>query len=164
MPSFDYDVIVNGQDVSDEIRTPEISMLTSRISAKKIVRDLLLELQRRLGRDGGVVLEGRDIGTVVFPDAEVKFFLSATPEERGRRRFLELQAKGEEITLAQTIEQVARRDEQDAAREHAPLRKADDAVAIDSTGLSVDEVLDLMERTVRERAAAQETERKGNAA
>jgi CMP/dCMP kinase len=158
-------VIVNGRDVSDEIRTPEISMLTSRISAKKIVRDLLLELQRRLGRDGGVVLEGRDIGTVVFPDAEVKFFLSATPEERGRRRFLELQAKGDEITLDQTIEQVVRRDEQDAAREHAPLRKADDAVAIDSTGLSVDEVLDLMERTVRERVSAvQETERKGNAA
>lgn len=144
-------VMLNGEDVSDAIRTPEISALTSRISARKPVRDSLLVLQRRMGEDGGVILEGRDIGTVVFPDAEVKFFLSASAEERGRRRYLELTAKGEAVTLEQTIAAVVKRDEQDESREHAPLRCADDAVEIDSTGLSIDEVLALMEGKVRER-------------
>jgi len=144
-------VMLNGEDVSDAIRTPEISALTSRISARKPVRDSLLELQRRMGEDGGVILEGRDIGTVVFPDAEVKFFLSASAEERGRRRYLELTAKGEVVTQEQTIAAVVKRDEQDESREHAPLRCADDAVEIDSTGLSIDEVLALMEGKVRER-------------
>jgi cytidylate kinase len=144
-------VLANGEDVTAAIRTPEISQLTSLVSSKKVVRDLLLTLQRELGRDGGVILEGRDIGTVVFPDAEVKFFLSASAEERGRRRFLELQAKGESITLTETIAAVVKRDEQDAQREHAPLCKADDAIAVDSTGLSIEEVLARMEQIVRDR-------------
>lgn len=139
------------EDVSDLIRTPEISMLTSRISAKKVVRDLLLEMQREMGRDGGVILEGRDIGTVVFPDAEVKFFLSASAEMRGERRYRELLAKGEQISLEATIEAVKKRDAQDAGREHAPLKMADDALLIDSTALTVEEVLNEMERVVRER-------------
>lgn len=147
-------VMSNGEDVSAEIRTPEISLLTSLISARKPVRDILLQLQREMGNDGGVILEGRDIGTVVFPDAEVKFFLSASAEERGRRRYLELRASGEAVTLKQTIAEVIQRDDQDARREHAPLRRAADAVEIDSTGLSIAEVLALMEKVVGERLKA----------
>lgn len=144
----------NGEDVTDAIRTPAISTLTSAISARKVVRDVLLRLQRHMAREGGVILEGRDIGTVVFPDSDVKFFLSASVEERGRRRYLELKAKGQEVSLEETIAAVARRDEQDSGREHAPLRRADDAVDIDSTGLSIEEVLDRMESIVRERERA----------
>jgi CMP/dCMP kinase len=147
-------VLLNGEDVSEAIRTPEISLLTSTVSAIKSVRDILLELQREMGKAGGVVLEGRDIGTVVFPDAEVKFFLTASVEERGRRRYLEMLEKGEDVTLEGTIAEVARRDEQDEQREHAPLRKAPDAIAIDSSQLSIDEVLSLMEQKVLERLAA----------
>lgn len=144
-------VVANGEDVTEAIRTPEISALTSGISARKVVRDFLLTLQRRMGNDGGVILEGRDIGTVVFPDAEVKFFLSASVEERGRRRWLELKAKGEDVSLEETVAAVAQRDEQDSMREHAPLRRADDAMDIDSTTLSIDEVITIMEGVVRER-------------
>lgn len=149
-------VLANGEDVSTAIRTEEIGLLTSAISARKPVRDALLAMQQGMGAKGGVILEGRDIGTVVFPDAEVKFFLSASAEERGRRRFLELAARGEEATLEETIAKVVLRDEQDAGREHAPLKKADDAVPIDSTSLSIDQVLELMERTVRQRLGREE--------
>ncbi|MGA7829186.1 MAG: (d)CMP kinase [Geobacteraceae bacterium] len=151
-----YRVLANGEDVSDAIRTPEISLLTSRISTKKVVREVLLHEQRRMGRSGNVVLEGRDIGSVVFPHAEVKFFLSASPEERGRRRFLELQTKGEAVTLEKTIAEVIARDAQDEQREHAPLCMAEDALAIDSDGVSIEEVLGRMEKIVRQR----ESERK----
>ncbi len=144
-------IILNGEDVSEVIRTPEISLLTSKISTRKPVRDFLLMLQREMGSSGGVVLEGRDIGTVVFPAAEVKFFLTASAEERGRRRYLELKAKGEDVSLARTIAEVAERDEQDARRKHAPLRRADDAVDIDSTGLSIEDVVGEMERVIKER-------------
>ncbi len=144
-------VFANDVDVSSVIRTSEISLLTSRISAIKTVRDVLLNEQRRMGRSGNVVLEGRDIGTIVFPDADVKFFLSASTEERGRRRFLELSARGESVTLEQTIAEVAERDVQDEQRQHAPLCKADDALVIDSDGVPIDDVLALMEKLVRER-------------
>jgi CMP/dCMP kinase len=147
-----YRVIADGEDVSQAIRTPEISMLTSRISAQRGVREILLKLQREMGKAGGVILEGRDIGTVVFPHAQVKFFLSATPQERGERRFLELQEKGTSATLEETIAAVIQRDEQDAARELAPLRMAPDAVEIDSTGVTIEGVLSRMEQVVRERA------------
>ncbi|BCG46208.1 Cytidylate kinase [Citrifermentans bremense] len=146
-------VLANGEDVSSEIRTEEIGLLTSTISARKPVRQALLEMQRRMGAKGGVILEGRDIGTVVFPDAEVKFFLSASAEERGRRRYLELAARGESATLEETIAKVIQRDRQDEGREHAPLKQAEDAVPIDSTSLSIEQVLELMERTVKERLA-----------
>lgn len=139
-------VMANGQDVTAEIRTPEISMLTSKISALKPVRDAMLALQRRMGARGGVVLDGRDIGTVVFPDAELKFFLSASAEERGRRRFLELQAKGVQTTLEETIKDVVQRDQQDMEREIAPLRQADDAILIDSTGMTIEQVVAAMEQ------------------
>lgn len=154
-------VMVNGEDVSAEIRTPEISLLTSRISAKKTVRDFLLALQREMGKRGGVVLEGRDIGTVVFPDADVKFFLSASAEERGKRRYLELRAKGEDVSLERTVAEVMQRDEQDARREHAPLRRAEDAIDIDSTGLSIEAVLEKMERIVNDKLEAQGSQAKG---
>ena len=144
-------VFANGHDVTEQIRTPEISLLTSRISALKPVREALMRAQRDLGENGGVVLEGRDIGTVVFPDAELKFFLSASPEERGRRRFAELVEKGEKVTLEKTINDVIQRDEQDTKRDLAPLKQAEDAIVIDSSALAIDEVLDLMEKYVKQR-------------
>lgn len=144
-------VLVNDEDVSSAIRSEEIGLFTSCISARKPVRDALLAMQRKMAEKGGVILEGRDIGTVVFPDAEVKFFLSASAEERGRRRFLELSGRGEQVTLEETISKVVCRDKQDEGRQHAPLRKAADAVAIDSTRLSIEEVLEVMERTVRQK-------------
>jgi cytidylate kinase len=122
----------------------------------KSVRECLLERQREMGMAGGVVLEGRDIGTVVFPDAEVKFFLTASIEERGRRRYDELRAKGEDVSLQGTIAEVARRDEQDEQREHAPLRRASDAIDIDSSRLSIEEVLKLMEEIIKARVKGEE--------
>lgn len=140
-------VIANGQDITNEIRTPEISRLTSQISALAPIREALLSLQRKMGKSGGVILDGRDIGTVVFPDAELKFFLSASAEERGRRRFLELQAKGVQTTLEETVQEVIQRDRQDSERTLAPLRQAKDAIPIDSTGLNIEQVISLMEET-----------------
>lgn len=150
-------VIANGQDVTDRIRTPEISHMTSRVATLKPVRDALMQSQREMGRKGGVVLEGRDIGTVVFPDADVKFFLFASPEERGRRRFAELTAKGEQITLEETIAAVSRRDEQDSQRDLAPLKQADDAIPIDSSHIGIEEVVNRMESFIRNQAAPQES-------
>jgi len=146
-----YRVLLDGEDVSSAIRTPEISLLTSQVSSLRAVRECLVRLQRDLGRDGGVVLEGRDIGTVVFPDAEVKFFLTASAEERGRRRWLELRERGQNVSLEETVRAVVLRDEQDSGRELAPLRQAADAVEVDTTGLAIDEVLARLERLVRER-------------
>lgn len=149
--SAGYRVLANGEDVSEAIRTPEISQFTSRISTRKAVREVLLHQQRRMGRTGNVVLEGRDIGSVVFPDAEVKFFLSASAEERGRRRFLELREKGENVTVEKTIAEVAARDARDEQRDVAPLRMAEDALLIDSTGVPIEDVLARMESIVRDR-------------
>lgn len=142
-------VLANGEDVTGQIRTPEMSLLTSRISALQPVRFALAKVQRRMGQAGRVVLEGRDIGTVVFPDAELKFFLHASPEERGRRRFEELSAKGIAVTLEETIAEVIQRDQQDSERDIAPLCQADDAIAVDSSSMSIDDVLDLMESRYR---------------
>jgi cytidylate kinase len=146
-------VTVNGEDVSAEIRTPEISLLTSRISVHPQVRECLLRQQRALADQGGVIMEGRDIGTVVFPHADAKFFLSASAEQRGARRFRELVEKGEAVTLAQTVAEVRQRDEQDLGRLVAPLCQAADAVAIDSTELTIEQVLERMLAVVRERLA-----------
>ena len=145
-------VLANGQDVTAHIRTPEMSLLTSRVSALGPVREAMMKVQRRMGARGGVVLEGRDIGTVVFPDADVKFFLSASAEERGRRRYLELAARGEQVTLEETIRAVASRDLQDSQRDLAPLRMAGDAIDIDSSGRTIDEVLEAMEAACRNTA------------
>ncbi len=142
-------VLVNGEDVSDAIRTPEVSLLTARVAACPQVREAMVAQQRRMGGQGGVVLEGRDIGTVVFPQAEVKFFLSASAAERGRRRYEELKTKGENVDLARTIAEVEARDAADSAREHSPLLQAEDAIVIDSTRLTIAEVLDTMLRAIR---------------
>lgn len=136
-------VFSGDEDVTFLIRDPDISMLTSTLSSRKVVRDRLLLEQRRLGSDGGVVLEGRDIGTVVFPDAEVKFFLTATPEERARRRYLE-RSPIDGVTYDSVLRQVVERDHQDETRAIAPLRIAEDAILIDSTGRSIDDVVNEM--------------------
>jgi cytidylate kinase len=156
--SFDRDaekgvrVSLDGEDVSDAIRAPDMGMGASTVSGHKDVRDALFDLQRQAGRGGGVVLEGRDIGTVVFPDAEVKFFLTARPEVRARRRFDELVAKGATVTLEETLADVRRRDEQDTTRAVAPLRQAEDATLVDSSDVGIDETVALMADRVRARA------------
>lgn len=141
-------VFLDGEDVSAAIRSPEVSLLTSRVSSVPAVRDNLVELQRRMGAQGGVVLEGRDIGTVVFPMAQAKFYLTASAEERGRRRYLELKAKGLEVELDKTIAEVRERDEADSTRQHSPLRRAVDAILIDSTGMSIEAVVAQMQAVV----------------
>jgi len=147
-------VFLDGEDVSRAIRQPQISLLTSRVAAVPAVREALVALQRQLGAPGGVVLEGRDIGSVVFPDAEVKFYLSASAEERGRRRYEELRAAGQAVELSQTIAEVEARDASDSRREHSPLVQPEDALLIDSTGLSIDEVLEQMCALVQARRPA----------
>lgn len=134
-------VIVSGRDCSLAIRTPEISMGASTVSRHPEVRAALLGMQRDLGRDGGVVLEGRDIGTVVFPDAEVKVFLTASPEVRAGRRHAELQAGGDGGSFEEILADVKRRDHQDETREVAPLKAADDAVLVDSSELDVEQAV-----------------------
>jgi cytidylate kinase len=144
-------VLVDARDVSDQIRSERISQLSSKLSAFPEVRGALLDLQRRLGADGGVVMDGRDIGTVIFPAAEAKFFISASPEVRARRRHAELMAKGIDADLDLVSAELEERDRRDAGREHAPLKAADDAVAIDTTGLDPAAVLDKMLAVVETR-------------
>lgn len=136
-------VSLDGQDVTDAIRTPECSRAASRVSARPPVRAALLELQRRLARTApsGAVLEGRDIGTVVFPDAPLKIFLTASAEERARRRFEELRAKGSGVEFADVLNDQMARDHEDTSREVAPLKPADDAVLYDTSARSTDEVV-----------------------
>jgi cytidylate kinase len=133
-------VYVNGEEVTEAIRTLEVSRNVSRVSAVGGVRKAMVALQRKIGSRGGVVMDGRDIGTVVFPHAELKVFLTASVEERARRRYLELKEKGEDVDLEDLKKRIAERDHLDETREIAPLRKADDAVLVDSTTLSIDEV------------------------
>ena len=143
-------VLLNGEDVSAAIRTPEISLLTAAVAACPDVRQALVAMQRELGAEGGVVLEGRDIGTVVFPHADVKFFLKASAEVRGQRRFLELQAKGVNVDLARTIVEVQARDTADINRNTSPLVQAEDAVVIDTGDLDITQVLERMSAVIAE--------------
>lgn len=135
-------VLLNGSDVSEWIRTPELSQMASRVSTSKIVRERMVELQREMGSKGGIVAEGRDIGTVVFPNAEVKIYLDASSQERARRRFEELRTRGDRVDMAETREEMEERDRRDRERDVAPLRPADDAVVIDSTAVDVDSVVE----------------------
>ncbi|UCG13755.1 MAG: (d)CMP kinase [Deltaproteobacteria bacterium] len=137
-------LLANGKDVTTEIRKPEISSLASAVSAKAVVRRRLTNIQRRIGAAGGAVFEGRDMGTVVFPDADVKFFLDATAEVRSLRRYLELKAGEEEVTYEEVHQQMLERDRNDQSRQLAPLKPAADAVVVDSSDLSIEEVLRLM--------------------
>ena len=134
-------LLLNGQDRADEIRTPEMAAGASQVSAYPGVRRALLGIQRDLGREGGVVLEGRDIGTVVFPDAEVKLFLTASAEERARRRVQDLQNRGTTADYGEILGQIRSRDEADSTRAIAPLRPAEDAVILDSTSLGLEAVV-----------------------
>jgi cytidylate kinase len=145
---------IDGEDVANYIRTEEVSAAASKVSAFPGVRALLLDLQRELGRNGAVVLEGRDIGTVVFPNAELKFFLFASPEERALRRHEELRAKGIESDLAMVAQDLAKRDHQDSTRPIAPLKQAVDAIPVDTSGKSVEAVLDQLENLVRKHMAS----------
>lgn len=144
-------VLLDGSDVSEAIRTPEISAGASTVSAHPAVRAELLLLQRTLAGRGGVVMEGRDTGTVVFPDADVKFYMNATPEERARRRFEELSAKGLKVDMRATLDEILERDRRDTQRAVAPLRKADDAIVVDTTGVPVSEVIESMARRIPRR-------------
>lgn len=143
-------VIEAGEDLTDAIRTGDAGRGASDVSRHPPVRAALLGLQRSLGEAGGVVMDGRDIGTVVLPDADLKVYLDAALEERARRRHVELVARGEDTTLEQIAAAIARRDRQDMEREVAPLRQADDAVVVDTTDLTIDQaieaVLDLVRR------------------
>ncbi|HEU4534242.1 MAG TPA: (d)CMP kinase [Polyangiaceae bacterium] len=145
----DAAVWLEGRDVSDAIRTPAISRGASAVSAYAPVRAALLDLQRLLGRAGGVVVDGRDIGTVVFPDAELKFFLTASAEVRARRRFDELGARGVATTFEQTLREVVERDAADMNRPIAPLVAAADAEIVDTSSLSIEQVVARLAERVR---------------
>jgi cytidylate kinase len=144
-------VYLDGEDVSSEIRTPDISLAASAVSARPVVRAGLLGLQRRLALEApvGAVLEGRDIGTVVFPEADLKFFLEANPDVRARRRYEELFQKGTESSLEAVLADQIKRDRDDASRAVAPLKPADDAVRVDSSSKPLSEVVQQLERTIR---------------
>lgn len=143
-------VVVFGEDVSEPLRSQEMGVGASRVSQVPEVRLALLEVQRSLGRDGGVVLEGRDIGSVVFPKAEAKFFLTASTEIRAQRRRQELAKKGSAPALERVMEEVMERDRRDTTRPIAPLVRAPDAVEVDSSHLTIDEVVEQIVRRVRE--------------
>lgn len=130
---------MDGEDVSDALRTPEIDKNISPVAANPLVREILVQKQQELGRKGGVVMDGRDIGTVVFPDADLKIFLVASVEERARRRRKELEAKGIRVPYREVVADIRHRDRQDTGRSHGPLKKAPDAVEIDTTRLSIDQ-------------------------
>ncbi len=134
-------IMVNGTDVTSQIRDPEIGELSSRVSARPIVRKHLFTIQRQIGLKGKVVIEGRDIGTAIFPEAKNKFFLDASPEERVRRRYEELKKKGAEITLKDTLESIKKRDKRDSTRQSSPLRRTKDMTYIDTSNLAVEEVV-----------------------
>jgi cytidylate kinase len=144
-------VTVAGEDVTAAIRTPDMSRGASTVSAHPEVRDALLDLQRRLGAGGGVVVEGRDTGTVVFPGAEAKFFLTASDEERAQRRQAELAAAGVAADFATTLRDMRERDQRDASRDVAPMRAADDAELVDSSGVGLDEVVAQLQAAVARR-------------
>jgi CMP/dCMP kinase len=143
-------LISNDSDITDKIRTPEISMFASAASARPVVRNFLLELQRELGREKGVVFEGRDMGTIVFPDADVKFYLDASHETRSLRRYQELKSETSQ-TLQDVKKDIKRRDKNDSARDLAPLKPAEDAVIIDSTHFSAQDVVDRMVKVIEKR-------------
>jgi cytidylate kinase len=144
-------ILCNEEDITEAIRSPEISRLASAISKRKEVREILVKMQREMGRGGGVVMEGRDIGTVVFPEADIKFYLDADTERRARRRFDELIKKGVEVHFQETLEEVKQRDHNDMHRSLSPLKKADDAIFIDSSQRMVEEVVEEMMGIVIER-------------
>lgn len=144
-------VLLDGRDVAREIRTPEVSQMASKVSALRIVRECMLELQRAMGRRGDVVAEGRDIGTVIFPAAEVKIFLDASLHERAWRRYQEIKTTGKAVEFTETLREIEERDKRDSERDLAPLCKASDALVIDSSSTSADEVAAVVLAEVRKK-------------
>lgn len=141
---------LNGEDVSEAIRMPEISIAASDVSALPAVRAFLLEMQRRLARENNVIMDGRDIGTVVLPEAELKIYLTASAEARAQRRTLELNKKGVESSFEDVLRDIVYRDEQDTNRAVAPLRKADDAVLMDTSSIDFEQSFELMCEIIKE--------------
>ena len=146
-------LLLNGRDVTEEIRTPEMSQMASKISELQAVRERMVGIQRDMASQGGLVAEGRDIGTVVFPRAEVKIYLDASEPERARRRSQELLARGKQVTLEETLREMNERDRRDQKRTLSPLRKAEDAMVIDSTSLGVDAVVDRIVNEIKNKMA-----------
>ena len=146
-------VFANGEDVSDLIRTPTISMAASAVSAIPAVRDNLLATQRDIAAKNSVVMDGRDIGTVILPDAEVKIFLTASPEARARRRYAELQEKGDPATYEEVLSDMIKRDYDDSHRATAPLKQAEDAVLVDTSDMGLAETIDHMKQVVARKLA-----------
>jgi cytidylate kinase len=144
-------LVTQGRDVTEAIRRGDAGELASRVSVHPVVRERLVALQRTLGADRAVVMEGRDIGTVVFPDAPVKFYVTATPSERARRRAAELRARGEHVDETALARDISVRDERDSARATSPLRPAADALLLDTTALALEAVVDRMEAVARQR-------------
>ena len=144
-------VFLDGEDVSDKIRTPEVSMAASRCSALPVVRAFLLEKQRDLAKHNNVLMDGRDIGTVVLPNATVKIFLTASAEERAQRRYLELCEKGQKVEYKDVYDDMVKRDYEDSHREIAPLKPAEDSVTVDTTGKNLEESRALLLNVIRER-------------
>jgi cytidylate kinase len=142
---------LNGEDVSDAIRTPEMAMVASRVSAQAEVRKKLTEMQRIIGNKGAIVAEGRDMGTVVFPDAMHKFFLDASSEERAKRRQKQLAENGQKIEYQELLTQIQKRDADDSSRTLAPLKPAEDAVIIDSSEMGIEEVVSFMLAAINEK-------------
>lgn len=145
-------VFVDGTEVTDAIRTPEVTAIVSRVAAIGAVREAMVDQQRRMGEAGGVLMDGRDIGTVVFPNAQLKIFLTASVEERARRRYAEMVAKGQQVDLQQLQEDIAERDKQDSERAISPLRQAEDALLLDTSDMGISEVTDRILQLVQERA------------
>ncbi len=142
---------LNGEDVSADIRLPEISICASDVSALPTVRSFLLEMQRRMAREHNVLMDGRDIGTVVLPDAELKIFLTASAEARALRRLKQLEEKGVASDYEEVLRDIRYRDRQDSSRAAAPLKAADDAVTVDTTEIDFEESFDLLSRIIREK-------------
>jgi len=147
-------IFADGVDVTEAIRTAEVTRLSSPVSAISGVRRRLVEMQREMGAAGGIVMEGRDIGTVVFPHAEVKVFLTASPEERARRRKLELNGKGIEADVEELAAQMRERDQRDSSRNDSPLKQAPDAIPIDTTNLSIDQVVERVVAIYKEKTGS----------
>lgn len=143
-------VFVNGEDVSDRIRTPEVSMAASKVSAIPAVRAFLFDLQQKIARENNVIMDGRDIGTVVLPNADLKIFLTASPEARADRRFKELKDKPDAPTYDEVLADIIKRDHDDSTRAIAPLKQAEDAVLCDTTSLSLEESVDKIIGMIRE--------------
>lgn len=134
--------LLNGEDVSDFLRTPEIDRAIINIAKVPEVRHEMVKQQRRIGEKGGIIVEGRDVTTVVFPDADLKFYINASVEERAKRRFAEQKAKSIETTLEQVEQEIRERDQMDESREHSPLRTAEDAIVVDTTSMTINQAVD----------------------